>query len=62
MIQISDLLLIADVSPEVAGSSGFNMIASFFAAALLIVIPAATFLIFVSQKDSLERTSSTRRR
>ena len=47
---------------EVAGSSSFNMIASFFAAALLIVIPAAAFLIFVSQKDSLERTSATRRR
>ena len=62
MIQISDLLLIADVSPEVANSSSFNMIASFFAAALLIVIPAAAFLIFVSQKDSLERTTSTRRR
>ena len=62
MIQISDLLLIADVTPEVAGSSGFNMIASFFAAALLIVVPAAAFLIFVSQKDSLERTSTTRRR
>ena len=62
MIQISDLLLLADVSPEVASSSGFNMIASFFAAALLIVVPAATFLIFVSQKDSLERTTATRRR
>ncbi|MDC3234261.1 photosystem II reaction center X protein [Prochlorococcus sp. AH-716-A06] len=62
MIQISNLILAADVSPEVASSSGFNMIASFFAAALLIVIPAAAFLIFVSQKDSLERTSATRRR
>ena len=62
MIQISNLILAADVSAEVAGSSGFNMIASFFAAALLIVIPAAAFLIFVSQKDSLERTSATRRR
>ena len=62
MIQISNLILAADVSSEVAGSSGFNMIASFFAAALLIVIPAAAFLIFVSQKDSLERTSATRRR
>ena len=62
MIQISNLILLADVSPEVAGSSGFNMIASFFAAALLIVVPAAAFLIFVSQKDSLERTSATRRR
>ncbi len=62
MIQISNLILLGDVPPEVAGSSGFNMIASFFAAALLIVIPAAAFLIFVSQKDSLERTSATRRR
>ena len=62
MIQISNLILAADVPPEVAGSSGFNMIASFFAAALLIIIPAAAFLIFVSQKDSLERTSATRRR
>ncbi len=62
MIQISSLILSADVSPEVASSSGFNMIASFFAAALLIVIPATAFLIFVSQKDSLERTSATRRR
>ena len=62
MIQISNLILAADVSPEVAVSSGFNMIASFFAAALLIVVPAAAFLIFVSQKDSLERTSATRRR
>ena len=59
MIQISNLILAADVSPEVAGSSGFNMIASFFAAALLIVIPAAAFLIFVSQKDSLEPVSYT---
>ena len=62
MIQISNLILAADVSPEVASSSSFNMLASFFAAALLIVIPAAAFLIFVSQKDSLERTSATRRR
>ena len=62
MIQISNLILSADISPEVASSSGFNMIASFFAAALLIVIPAAAFLIFVSQKDSLERTTATRRR
>jgi photosystem II PsbX protein len=62
VIQISNLILAADVSAEVVGSSSFNMLASFFAAALLIVIPAAAFLIFVSQKDSLERTSATRRR
>ena len=62
MIQISNLILAADFSPEVTSNSAFNMIASFFAAALLIVIPAAAFLIFVSQKDSIERTSATRRR
>ena len=62
MIQISNLILAADISPEVANSSAFNMIGSFIAAALLIVIPATAFLIFVSQKDSLERTSASRRR
>ena len=62
MIQISNLILAADISPEVANSSAFNMIGSFIAAALLIVIPATAFLIFVSQKDSLERTSVSRRR
>ena len=62
VIHISNLLLAADLSPEVANSSAFNMIGSFIAAALLIIVPAATFLIFVSQKDSLERTSASRRR
>ena len=62
VIQISNFMLAADISPEVANGSAFNMIGSFIAAALLIVIPAAAFLIFVSQKDSLDRTSATRRR
>ena len=62
MIQISNLILAADFSPEVTNNSAFNMIASFFAAALLIVVPATAFLIFVSQKDSIERTSASRRR
>ena len=62
MIQISNLILAANLSPEVTNNSAFNMLASFIAAALLIIIPAAAFLIFVSQKDSLERTSTTRRR
>ena len=62
VIQISNLILAADISPEVANSSAFNMIGSFIAAALLIVVPAAAFLIFVSQKDSLDRTTATRRR
>ncbi len=62
MIQIYNLLLVAEFSPEVTNNSAFNMLASFFAAALLIIVPAAAFLIFVSQKDSLDRTSATRRR
>ena len=62
MIHFSNLILAADLSPEVTNNSALNMIASFIAAALLIVVPAAAFLIFVSQKDSLERTSTTRRR
>ena len=62
VIQISNLILAADLSPEVTNNSAIGMIGSFIAAALLIVVPAAAFLIFVSQKDSLERTSATRRR
>ena len=55
MFQISNLLLAADFSPEVTNNSAVGMIGSFIAAALLIVVPAASFLIFVSQKDSLDR-------
>ncbi len=62
MIQISNLIIATALSPEVTNSSAVNMIGSFLAAALLIVVPAAAFLIFVSQKDSLDRTSASRRR
>ena len=62
MFQISNLLLTANFSPEVTNNSAVGMLGSFIAAALLIVVPAAEFLIFVSQKDSLDRTSATRRR
>ena len=61
MLQISNLLLVADVSSQAANNSAVGMIGSFIAAALLIVIPATAFLIFVSQNDSLERTSTGRR-
>ena len=61
MLQISNLLLAAEFSSEVANNSAVGMIGSFIVAALLIVIPAAAFLIFVSQKDSLDRTSAGRR-
>ena len=62
MIQISNLILATDLSTKVTNNSAVGMIGSFIAAALLIIIPAAAFLIFVSQKDSLDRTSATRRR
>ena len=61
MFQISNLLLVADVSAQVANNSAVGMIGSFIAAALIIVAPASAFLIFVSQKDSLDRTSAGRR-
>ncbi len=56
MLQISNLLLSADFAPEVANNSAVGMLGSFIAAAVLIVVPAAVFLIFVSQKDAIERT------
>ena len=62
MFNISNLLLVADFSPEVTNNSAVGMIGSFIAAALLIVVPATAFLIFVSQNDSLDRTSASRRR
>ena len=61
MFQISNLLLAAEVSAEAANNSAVGMIGSFILAALLIIIPATAFLIFVSQNDSLERTSTGRR-
>ena len=61
MFQISNLILAADITAEVANNSAVGMIGSFVAAALLIVIPATAFLIVVSQNDSLDRTSAGRR-
>ena len=56
MLQISNLLL-ASVSTTAANNSAVGMLGSFIAAAVLIVVPATAFLIFVSQKDSLDRVS-----
>ena len=61
MFHISNLLLVADFSAEVANNSAVGMRGSFIAAALRIVITATAFLMFVSQKDSLDRTSTGRR-
>ncbi len=48
-------LLNVAVSSQAATNSAIGMIGSFLAAAALIVVPAASFLIWVSQKDALER-------
>jgi len=43
VFQISNLILAAEFSSEVANNSAVGMIGSFIAAALLIVIPASAF-------------------
>ena len=62
MLQISQLLLLANYSPEVSNNSAVAMIGSFIAAALLIVVPATAFLISVSQNDKLDTERAGRRR
>ena len=62
MLQISQLFLLANVSPEVSNNSAVGMIGSFIAAALLIVVPATAFLIAVSQNDKLDTERAGRRR
>ena len=55
---LSNFFLGTVASSEVATNSAIGMIGSFLAAAALIVVPAASFLIWVSQKDALERSGS----
>ena len=62
MLQISQLLLLANFSPEASTKSAVGMIGSFIAAALLIVAPATAFLIAVSQNDKLDAERAGRRR
>ena len=50
-----NLFLSSGVSSEAATNSAIGMIGSFLAAAAFIVVPAASFLVWVSQKDALER-------
>ena len=52
---LSTLLFGSGVSGDVATASAVGMIGSFLAAAALIVVPAASFLLWVSQKDALQR-------
>ena len=51
-----------NLTPEVTNGSAFNMIASFIAAALLIIAPATAFLIAVSQNDKLDAERAGKRR
>ena len=62
MPQISQILLLANFSPEASNNSAVGMIGSFIAAALLIVVPATAFLIAVSQNDKLDAERAGRRR
>tara|TARA_Y100000589_G_scaffold7796_2_gene6593 strand:- start:5809 stop:5997 length:189 start_codon:yes stop_codon:yes gene_type:complete len=62
VLQISQLILSANVTPEVSNNSAFNMIGSFIAAGLLIVVPATAFLIAVSQNDKLDAERAGKRR
>ena len=55
MAFITSNFLFAAVASEVATKSAIGMIGSFIAAAALIVVPAASFLLWVSQKDALQR-------
>ncbi len=52
---LSNLLFGATVSSQAATNSAIGMIGSILAAAAFIVVPAASFLIWVSQKDALQR-------
>ena len=52
---LSNLLFSSAVSSQAATNSAVGMIGSFLAAAAFIVVPAASFLLWVSQKDALER-------
>ena len=62
MLQISQILLLANVSSAASNNSAVGMIGSFIAAALLIVAPATAFLIAVSQNDKLDTERAGRRR
>ena len=62
MIQISQLILSANFTPEASNNSAVGMIGSFIAAALLIVVPATAFLIAVSQNDKLDAERAGKRR
>ena len=52
---LSNFVFGAGVSQEIARASAEGAIGSIIAAGALIVVPAASFLLWVSQKDSLER-------
>ena len=55
---LSNFLLGAAVSSQAATNSAIGMIGSFLAAAAFIVVPAAGFLLWVSQRDALQRSGN----
>ena len=52
---LSNFLFGAGVSMDIARASAEGLIGSILAAVALIVVPAASFLLWVSQKDTLSR-------
>ena len=54
-VRLCNTCITEELYPHWLLVSAVGMIGSFIAAALLIVVPAVAFLIFVSQKDSITR-------
>jgi len=52
---LSNFLFGAGVSMDIARASAEGLIGSVLAAVALIILPAGSFLLWVSQKDSLSR-------
>ena len=52
---IRKIAMVLAFSAAVMTPSAANLLYSIVGAALLVVIPAASFLLWVSQKDALER-------
>ena len=52
---LTSLNLLLDVSLEASRLSAEAMVGSFFAAAFVVVIPAAGVLLWASQRDAIQR-------
>ena len=53
LLNVHQIFLSSGITTEAASNSAVGMLGSFIAAGVLIVAPAAAFLIWVSQNDSI---------